>query len=81
VGVGGPIGQQGTQPVGVIGGRHCATVLGGEGERGSDWVGGGRAVVVGQPKAHSVVLQLIKDFQAKSNFKRSKVGSMMLQNF
>jgi hypothetical protein len=43
--------------------------VGAEGERGSDWVGGGRAVVVGRTKAHSVVLQLIKDFQAKSNFK------------
>jgi hypothetical protein len=29
VGVGGgPIGQQGTRPVGVIGGRHCATAWG-----------------------------------------------------
>jgi hypothetical protein len=44
-------------------------------------VGGGRVIAVGRPKAHSAVLQLIKDFQAKSNFKRSKAGPMLLQKF
>jgi hypothetical protein len=44
---------------------------------GSDWGGHGWAVGVGRPKAHSAVLQLSKDFQIKSNFKRSKAGLML----
>jgi hypothetical protein len=48
---------------------------------GSGWDGRGWTIVVGQPTAHNAVLQLIKDFQGKSNFKRSKASPIFIQKF